>query len=123
MEGYETPVLNQIAFAFGMGAVMFWPVWLTAFAVGALTFARRHRLSGGALMVAALIPAAILGVLIVLIQIGFDVGPREGVVARSLEAGFWPYVGFTGVCLIGVLLVTVRAVVDRAKSKARAAHA
>ena len=123
MTGYEPPVLNQIAFAFGMGAAMFWPVWLAAFAVGALTFARRHRLSGGALMAAALIPAAIFGVFTALIQLGVDVGPRDGLAARALEAGSWPFIGFTGVCLIGVLLIAGRALVVRMSSKGRAAHA
>ena len=74
-------------------------------------------------MAAALIPASILGILTVLLQLGVDVGARDGIPARSLEAGFWPFIGFTGLCLIGMLLVTARTLIARMRPKGRAAHA
>lgn len=123
MTGYEPPIVNQVAYAFGMAAVMFWPVWLVAFLVGALSFVRRHHLSGGTLLLASVIPVVIFSVFIVLIQMEVDIGPRDGFGARALDATFWPYLASTGVCLLGVVLIAIRTLLSWAVTRRRQAHA
>lgn len=123
MQGYETPVLNQIAFAFGMGAVMFWPAWLAAFVVGAVAFLRHHRQSGVFLVTAAVLPLLILGVIFVLVQLEMNVGPRDGLFASVLDASFWPYLIFTGLGVLGVMVVLIRSAISRINARRVAAHA
>ena len=122
MQGYETPVLNQIAFAFGMSAVMFWPAWLAAFVVGAVRFLRYQRRSGTLLVVAAAIPAMIVFVFFVLVQNNVDVGPRQGLLAQSLGAAFWPYLIGTGLCVLGVIAFVMRSSMNWLMSRREGLH-
>ncbi|MDQ8029479.1 MAG: hypothetical protein REJ23_12200 [Brevundimonas sp.] len=123
MQGYETPVLNQIAFAFGMSAMMFWPAWLAAFVVGVVAFLRHHRRSGILLVTAAAVPLLILCVFSLLVNLEVNVGSRGGLFAGLLDASFWPYLIGTGLCVLGVMAVVIRAVVSRINARRVAAHA
>ncbi|GLK49592.1 hypothetical protein GCM10017620_25650 [Brevundimonas intermedia] len=117
MQGYETPVLNQIAFAFGMSAVIFWPAWLAAFVVGAVRFLRYQLRSGALLVVAAAIPAMTVLVFFVLVQNDVEVGPMEGLFAQTLSAAFWPYLISTSLCVLGLIAVVMRSGMNWLKSR------
>lgn len=117
MEAYDLPVLNQIAFGVGFGAAMFWPAWLVAFVLGVISFARRQKVSGSAMVGVAVAPVIILGVFFVLVQLEVDVGAEDGMMARALGASAWAFFGFTVLCLLGFVAVLARWTVAWLRSK------
>lgn len=101
MTNHETPVLNQIAFGVGEGWVMFWPVWLMAAILAVVLFGRKRRVAGAGLAVLAATPLSVLALFLGLLTLGVDVGPRDGLAARALDAATWVYVGTTLLCALG----------------------
>lgn len=117
MEGYETPVLNQLAFGVGFGAAMFWPVWLVAAAAGYLNLKMGRRAVGWTLLAFAAMPAAVWGLFLILLAFRVDVGPMDGAVARALDFSGYVMVGLTAIAVVLVLAVMLSFLMSRIRTR------